>query len=57
LFGVLSGAVAGGGSAGLQFAFLVSLPSLLASRLVTLLVLRSYGPNAAAALASTEARH
>ena len=52
LFGVISGAVPGGG--GLQLAFTASLPALMVSGLITLLALRTYGPDVAAALASTK---
>ncbi|MGH2345316.1 MAG: hypothetical protein ACRDG4_08825, partial [Chloroflexota bacterium] len=52
LFGVISGNVAGGG--GLRLAFMVTLPALVLSGLIALLALRTYGPDVAAALASTE---
>ncbi|MGH2411245.1 MAG: hypothetical protein ACRDGS_12865, partial [Chloroflexota bacterium] len=52
LFGVISGAVTGGN--GLQLAFMASLPALIASGLIALLATRTYGPDVAAALASTE---
>jgi MFS family permease len=54
LFGVLAGVLAGGSTAGLQLAFLLTLPFLLVSGLVTLLALRTYAPDVAAALASTK---
>jgi predicted MFS family arabinose efflux permease len=52
LFGIISGAVTGGG--GLQLAFLVTLPALILSGLIALLAQRTYGPDVAAALASIE---
>jgi len=55
LIGVLSGLLAGGGTAGLQAAFIITLPALLLSGLILLLALRTYRPDVAAALASSEA--
>ncbi len=55
LIGVLSGVLAGGGVAGLREAFLLTLPVLIISGLVMLIALRTYAPDVAAALASTEA--
>jgi len=54
LIGVLSGVLAGGGTGGLHDAFLLTLPVLLFSGLVLLIALRTYAPDVAAALASTE---
>ncbi len=54
LIGVLSGVLAGGGTAGLRDAFLLTLPVLVLSGLVLLCALRTYAPDVAAALASTE---
>ncbi|HWE63352.1 MAG TPA: MFS transporter [Chloroflexota bacterium] len=53
VFGVLAG-ILSGGSQGLQIAFLVTLPLLLASGLVALIALRTYAPDVAAALVSTD---
>ena len=55
LIGVLSGVLAGGGTAGLRRAFLLTLPILVISGLVMLIAVRTYAPDVAAALASTEA--
>ena len=54
LIGVLSGVLVGGGPAGLQLTLIVLLPVLLINGLVLLLALRTYQPDVAAALASTE---
>jgi len=54
LIGVLSGVLAGGGTAGLQAAFIITLPALLVNGLILLLALRTYQPDVAAALASSE---
>jgi len=54
LIGVLSGVLAGGRTAGLREAFLLTLPFLALSGLVLLIALRTYAPDIAAALASTE---
>ena len=54
LIGVLSGVLAGGGTAGLQAAFIVTLPALLVNGLILLRALRAYRPDVAAALASDE---
>jgi hypothetical protein len=51
--GVISGVV-GRRAAGLQLAFIVTLPALVASGLIALIALRTYGPDIAAALASTD---
>lgn len=54
IFGVLSGTLAGGGDAGLRFAFIVMLPVLVVSGLILLLALRTYTHDVAAALATSE---
>jgi hypothetical protein len=53
IFGLLAGRLAGGGQAGLRLAFIISLPLLLVNGLILLLALRTYGPDIAAALASS----
>lgn len=55
LIGVLSDHLAGGGQAGLQLALVVTLPLLLVNGLVLLIALRTYRPDVAAAVASSEA--
>lgn len=52
IFGIISGAVAGGN--GLRVAFIATLPALVLSGLIALIALRTYGPDVAAALAATE---
>ncbi len=54
IVGILSGRLAGGGTAGLQLALIITLPTLLASGLILLIALRVYQRDVAAALASTE---
>ena len=54
IFGLLAAHLAGGGHSGLRLAFLVTLPVLLVSGLVLLIALRTYAPDVAAALASSE---
>lgn len=44
----------GGGAQGLQLAFLVTLPALLLNGLIMLIALRTYQPDVAAAMASSE---
>lgn len=56
LIGVLSGVLAGGGHAGLQAAFIVTLPALLVTGLVLLFALRAYAPDVAAVLAETDGK-
>lgn len=52
IFGLLAGSLAGGGPVGLQVAFLITLPVLLANGLILLIALRTYASDVAAALAS-----
>jgi sugar phosphate permease len=52
VIGLLADHLAGGGAAGLRFAFFILLPFLLADGLVTLLALRTYQPDVAAAIRS-----
>lgn len=54
VFGLLSARLAGGGQAGLQLTFLLTLPLLVVNGLILLIALRTYPPDVAAALASTE---
>ena len=54
VFGLIAGAISSG-DAGLRLAFLITLPVLLVNGLILLLALRTYPPDAAAALASSEA--
>ena len=54
IFGLQAAHLAGGGPSGLRLAFLVTLPALLVSGLILLLALRTYSPDVAAALASSE---
>jgi len=55
LIGGLSGLLAGAGTAGVQAAFIITLPALLLNGLILLLALRTHRPDIAAALASSEA--
>ncbi len=54
IFGLLSGALAGGGDAGLRFAFIITLPVLIVSGLILLIALRTYAPDVAATLVTSE---
>lgn len=56
LIGVLSDQLFGGGSHGLQIAFLVTLPFLVVTGLVLLVALRTYQPDIAATYVSTKAQ-
>lgn len=56
LIGLLSDQLFGGGSHGLQVAFLVTLPFLVVTGLVLLIALRTYQPDIAATYISTKAQ-
>lgn len=56
LIGFLGDRLAGGGAAGLELTFLIVLPALVLDGLITLLALRTYQPDVAAALASAKQR-
>lgn len=52
VIGLMADHLAGGGAGGLQMAFFILLPLLLIDGLATLLALRSYQPDVAAAIES-----
>jgi predicted MFS family arabinose efflux permease len=54
LIGILADRLAGGGGAGLQLALLIVLPVVVLNGLILLIALRTYQPDVAAAVASTD---